>query len=51
MAANDNKEFTKGGNLKAPSFELMLSWVKASWDSIDTELVKKSFIVCGQTSG
>jgi len=51
MAGDENKEFTKGGNLKAPSFELMLSWVNDAWQMLDTELIKKSFIVCGQTSG
>jgi len=51
MAGDEGKEFTKGGNLKAPSFERMLSWVKVAWQSIDEQLIKKSFIVCGQTSG
>ena len=51
MAGDENKAFTTAGNLKAPSFQLMLSWVKVAWDSIDAELIKKSFIVCRQTSG
>jgi len=51
IAGDENKEFTKGGNLKAPSFEIMLSWVKVAWYSIDVQLIKKSFVVCGQTSG
>jgi hypothetical protein len=51
MAGDDNKEYTKGGNLKAPSFELMLSWVKVAWDNLDAELIRNSFVVCGQTSG
>jgi hypothetical protein len=41
MAGDDNKEYTAGGNLKAPSFELMLSWVT----------IRKSFVVCGHISG
>lgn len=51
MAGDDDKEFTTGGNLKGPSFELVLAWVKDAWDSIDINLIKRSFKVCGQTSG
>ena len=51
MAGDEDKEYTSGGNLKAPSFKLVLQWVKAAWDGIDQELIKKSFKVCGQTSG
>jgi hypothetical protein len=51
MAGDEDKEYTKTGNLKAPSYEVILKWVKVAWDSIDAELIKKSFIVCGQTSG
>ena len=51
MAGDEQKEYTKEVNLKAPSFELVLSWVKQSWDGIDSELIRKSFVVCGQTSG
>jgi len=42
IAGDENKEFTKGGNLKAPSFEIMLSWVKVAWYSIDVQLIKVS---------
>jgi hypothetical protein len=51
LSGDDDKEYTVGGNLKSPSFALVLSWVKEAWDSIDAELIRKSFLVCGQTSG
>jgi Tc5 transposase DNA-binding domain/DDE superfamily endonuclease len=51
MAGDEDKEYTKTGNMKAPSFELMLRWIKLAWDHIDVDLIKKSFVVCGQTSG
>jgi hypothetical protein len=51
MAGDEDKEYTISGNLKSPSFQLVLSWVKKAWDTIDVELIKKSFVVCGQTSG
>jgi len=51
MAGDDDKEYTKSGNLRAPSFKLLLSWVKEAWDAVDSQLIRKSFILCGQTSG
>lgn len=51
MVGDDDKEYTAAGNLKAPSFQVVLEWVKVAWDTVDQELIKKSFKVCGQTSG
>lgn len=45
--SSDQKEFTKGGNLKRPSLSLVTSWVKSAWNEIPTEMVKKSFLKTG----
>lgn len=43
----DQHSYTKGGNVKPATKFQLASWVKAAWDQIPTELIKKSFIVCG----
>jgi hypothetical protein len=45
--ASDEKEFTKGGNLKKPSISLVTSWVKSAWDELPAEMVAKSFLKTG----
>lgn len=40
-------EKTKSGNRRAPSKQLMLTWIKQAWDSISPELIRKSFKKCG----
>ena len=42
-----DKQFTRGGNTKPPTRSQLATWVKKAWDSIPTELIKKSFVVCG----
>ena len=51
MAGDEDKEYTSGGNLKAPSFKLTLQWIKEAWSSISSDTIVKSFKVCSQTSG
>lgn len=41
------KTYTAAGNVRAPSKLLCLQWVKESWNSISTEIIKKSFRSCG----
>ena len=41
-----DKTFTKGGNMRAPTRIDQLTWVKEVWNSLDEELIKKSFITC-----
>jgi len=36
MAGDDDKEYTVGGNIKAPSFSLVLSWVKEAYGTLST---------------
>lgn len=43
-------EFTKSGNMKAPSRKLICNWVKSSWDTISHETIRKSFKSCGITT-
>lgn len=42
-----DKEFTPGGNLKPPARRLLVDLVVAAWDKLDTDMIKKSFKVCG----
>jgi len=39
-------ESTKGGNLKKPGIDLVAQWLKIAWDTIPTEMIKKSFQMC-----
>ncbi len=43
-------EFTKGGNLKAPSRALLCQWVKSAWEAVSIESVTKSFLSCEITT-
>ena len=43
----DDKELTKGGNLKRPSLYMVTTWVKEAWEDIPAEMVKKSFLKTG----
>ena len=43
----DNKELTKGGNLKRPSLSMVITWVKEVWEDIPAEMVKKIFMKTG----
>ncbi len=45
MAGDTDKEYTAGGNLKAPAHHLLVKWVLSAWDKLDVEQVKKSFKV------
>lgn len=49
MAGDADKQYTSGGNLKAPSRRLLVDWVLAAWDKRDKDLIIKSFKVCGQS--
>ena len=46
MCTND-KELTKGGNLKRPSQSMVTAWVREAWEYIPAEMVKKSFMKTG----
>ena len=41
------KSYTPAGNISAPDKALCLRWVKEAWNSVTTEVVIKSFRVCG----
>ena len=43
-------EYTRGGNLKAPSRSLLCQWVKLAWDAVPVETVKKSYTSCAITT-
>ncbi len=43
-------EYTKGGNMRAPSRGLLCDWVKDCWDAISTETIKNSFLSCAITA-
>ena len=46
----DDKELTKGGNLKSPSLSMVTTWVKEAWEDIHAKMVKKSFLKTGISS-
>src|SRR5438128_8258534 len=41
------KDLTPSGNIKKPSYETIVRWIKVSWDAIDINMIKKSFKCCG----
>ncbi len=41
------KDYTPSGRIKRPSYSLVASWVKESWDSIDSDMIRRSFKCCG----
>jgi hypothetical protein len=43
MANDAQKEFTSGGNPKAPSMDVYLQWIVDAWDSLTPEAITKSF--------
>lgn len=49
MAGDVDKQYTSGGNPKAPSRCLLMEWVLTAWDKLDKDLIIKSLKVCGQT--
>ncbi|GES99374.1 pogo transposable element with KRAB domain [Rhizophagus clarus] len=40
-----NKSFKS--KIKRPTYSLVANWIKESWDSIDTNMIKRSFKCCG----
>lgn len=45
---------TKGGNLKPPEKSQILKWIKAAWDSVSPEVIRKSFLkngICNALDG
>ena len=50
LSQPDNYEYTRGGNMRAPSRELLCDWVKSSWQSVSAELIKNSFKFCAITT-
>ncbi|CAM1308344.1 Uncharacterised protein r2_g1824 [Pycnogonum litorale] len=45
--STEEKELTKGGNLKKPGLSLVTSWVKTAWEDLPAEMVVKSFLKTG----
>ncbi|GAA6099081.1 zinc finger protein 540-like [Tachysurus ichikawai] len=49
MSGDVDKEYTAGGNMRAPARHLLVSWVLQAWEKLVTERLKNSFKVCGLT--
>ena len=45
--AGGEKTYTHGENVRAPSKLQCLEWVKKAWDTVEVEVVRKSFRYCG----
>src|SRR2546429_1473571 len=41
------KDYTLSGKIKRPSYSLVVSWVKKSWDSMNINMIRNSFKCCG----
>jgi len=41
------KEYTSTGKIKRPSYSLVATWVKESWDAVDINIIRRSFKCCG----
>lgn len=41
------KTYTKGGNVRQASLDTVCSWVLEAWNSINSDIVQKSFKKCG----
>ena len=39
--------FTPAGKIKRPSYSMMATWIKESWDEVDISIIKRSFKCCG----
>ena len=39
----DDKELTKGGNLKRTSISMVTTWLNEAWEDITAEMLQKSF--------
>ncbi len=50
LADTSNHEFTKGGRLKPASRSLLCNWVKKSWETVSTDIIKESFVNCAITT-
>ena len=47
---NSEKSFTKSGNMKSPGYANFIQWISEIWQEFDSDLIKKSFSLCGITS-
>ncbi|XP_037617888.1 uncharacterized protein LOC119483644 [Sebastes umbrosus] len=47
LAGDADKEYAPGGSLKPPARRLLVDWVVAAWDKLDTDMITKSFKACG----
>lgn len=43
MTDPSQKFYTQNGNMCAPRFEQVFDWINLSWNSLSTELIRKSF--------
>jgi DDE superfamily endonuclease len=47
MSEDLDKQYTKGGNLKAPSKSLLVDWILDAWDELPSHMIADSFKTCG----
>lgn len=41
------KEYTPSGKIKRPSYSLVATWIKESWEAMDIGMIRRSFKCCG----
>jgi hypothetical protein len=47
---NRHHTFTAQGNLRSPSYALVITWLSEIWESLDVNIIIDSFAECGITS-
>ena len=40
-------QLTEVGNMKSPTWKIIVEWIIKAWEKLDSELIVKSFITCG----
>ena len=43
----DDKDYTKMGNMKSPGWVKVISWISKIWAEFDYDLIRQSFLKCG----
>ena len=45
--ADNNKTYTKNGNMRSPGYAQCIQWLSAIWADLDQQIITNSFLNCG----
>ena len=48
--AQCNFTYTRAGNVKRPSHDIIVSWVSKAWSAVDVGIIRRCFRLCGLAS-